>query len=164
MRASRAPEPWYRDAAARAFILRRYLPAFLVLNVAWEFAQLPLYTIWHEASPGYIAFAVAHCTAGDILIGGAALALALIATRAGPLGQWQWFRIAAIASLIGAGYTLVSEWANTTVRQGWQYAELMPRLTLGSMVIGLSPLAQSLLLPPLALYFARRATTHAKAP
>ncbi|HKB46619.1 MAG TPA: hypothetical protein VKC57_02915 [Ktedonobacterales bacterium] len=81
---------WYRDHAALSLIARRYLPWLAGLNLAWELAQLPLYTIWREANAGYIAFAVAHCTVGDILIGAAALALALIATRAGPLARWRW--------------------------------------------------------------------------
>ncbi|TMH31002.1 MAG: hypothetical protein E6H63_04385 [Betaproteobacteria bacterium] len=156
MREARAHEPWYRHRAARALLLQRCLPWFLGLNVAWEIAQLPLYTIWREASPGYIAFAVAHCTAGDMLIGAAALALALVATRAAALEQWQWAKIAAIATLTGVVYTVFSEWTNTSVRGGWQYSELMPKLELAGVVIGLSPLAQWLVLPPLALYLAQR--------
>src|SRR5438046_7946598 len=69
-----AGAPWYRDAATRSLILRRYLPWLAVLSLGWEIAQLPLYTLWNEAGPGYIAFAVAHCTIGDILIGTVALA------------------------------------------------------------------------------------------
>lgn len=34
------------------------------LNLLWEIAQLPLYTIYEEGEPAAIAFAVAHCTAG----------------------------------------------------------------------------------------------------
>ena len=156
MKEPRALEPWYRQRAAWALILRRYLPWFLALNLAWEIAQLPLYTIWSEANPSYVAFAVAHCTTGDILIGTAALLLALLVTRAGPLQQWQWAKVAAIATLAGVAYTIFSEWANTSVRQGWQYSELMPTLELGDLVVGLSPLGQWLLLPPLALYLSRR--------
>ncbi len=147
---------WYRDHAALSLIARRYLPWFAGLNLAWELAQLPLYTLWREASAGYIAFAVAHCTVGDILIGAAALALALMATRAGPLKSWRWRHIALVATAAGAAYTLVSEWMNTSLRQGWQYSELMPTLELGGIVVGLSPLAQWLIVPPLALYLARR--------
>lgn len=147
---------WYRDRATLSLIGRRYLPWFAALNLAWELAQLPLYTIWREAPAGSIAFAVAHCTVGDILIGSLALALALIATRAGPAAQWQWLQIAVVTTLLGVGYTLVSEWLNTSLRPSWQYSELMPVLEVGGVVIGLSPLAQWLLLPPLAFYAARR--------
>ena len=108
--------PWYRDRHAWRFIACAYLPWLAGLNLAWELAQLPLYTIWREASAGYIAFAVAHCTVGDILIGAAALALTLIAVRAGSPARWPWRQIALVATAAGAAYTLVSEWMNTSVR------------------------------------------------
>ncbi|MBI4757135.1 MAG: hypothetical protein HY778_17315, partial [Betaproteobacteria bacterium] len=69
---------WYACPQAWSFILLRYLPRLALLSLAWEIAHLPLYTIWREGSPGWIAFAVAHCTAGDVLIGAATLMLALI--------------------------------------------------------------------------------------
>src|SRR5207247_10837640 len=81
--------PWYRDAAARSLILRRYLPWLAGLSLVWEIAQLPLCTIWSDGRPVYIAFAVLHCTAGDVLIGLAALALALIITQAPSLAPWR---------------------------------------------------------------------------
>src|SRR3546814_3917201 len=34
--------------------LRRYLVAITVGNLVWEFAHLPLYTIWYEGTPGEI--------------------------------------------------------------------------------------------------------------
>jgi hypothetical protein len=147
---------WYGDRQAWRFIARAYLPWLGGVNLAWELAQLPLYTLWREASAGYIAFAVAHCTVGDILIGAAALLLALIVTRAGPLMQWRWLRIVLVATSIGAAYTLVSEWMNTSLRPSWQYSGLMPTLEVGGFVIGLSPFAQWLVMPPLAFYLARR--------
>jgi len=72
---------WYRDPDARRFIAR-YLAWLAGLSLVWEVAQLPLYTIWSEAPASKIAFAVAHCTAGDVLIGAAALLIALLAMRA----------------------------------------------------------------------------------
>src|SRR5712691_13353985 len=88
--------PWYRNAAARSLILRRYLPWLAALNLLWEIAQLPLYTLWSEASPAYIAFAVAHCTIGDVLIGMVTLALSLVLMRSGSPEQWPRARIAEI--------------------------------------------------------------------
>jgi hypothetical protein len=41
-------------------IVAAWLTASLVLHLVWEIAQLLLYTIYREASRGYIAFAVAH--------------------------------------------------------------------------------------------------------
>lgn len=150
--------PWYRHRAAWRWIAFGYLPWFAALNLAWETAQLPLYTLWHEEQAGYIAFAVAHCTAGDTMIGAATLSLALIATRAGLLSRWRWLRIAVIAALAGTGYTAFSEWMNTSLKASWEYSELMPTLTVDGIALGISPLAQWLLLPPLALLLARAAS------
>jgi hypothetical protein len=147
--------PWYRQRAALAFIGKRYLPVLGGLNLVWETTQLPLYTVWREASAGYVAFALAHCTVGDLLIGAAAFVFALTATRAGPPAAWRWKAIGLLATLAGVAYTAVSEWLNTA-RLAWQYSDLMPTLQIGRGSIGLAPLAQWLVLPPLALGLARR--------
>lgn len=146
--------PWYGDVAARWFIVRGYLPLLALLNLVWETAQLPLYTLWQEASPAYQAFAVIHCTAGDALIGSVLLVLALMLGREGELAQWRWRRIVAVMLLLGPGYTVFSEWLNTSLLQ-WGYSELMPTLEFGGKRIGVSPLLQWLVIPPLALQLAR---------
>lgn len=143
---------WYRDRDARSLIAFGYLPLLGGLNLLWETAQLPLYTLWSEASAGTIVFSVAHCTAGDIVIGAAALIVALILARAGALAQWRWRRIAAWTALAGAAYTVFSEWSNTAILGSWAYSELMPTLKVAGIEIGLSPVLQWLVLPPLALY------------
>ena len=148
---------WYRDGDARFLIAFGYLPWLGGLNLAWEMAQLPLYTLWSEASAGAIAFSVAHCTAGDIAIGAAALIMVLILGRERALAQWRWRRIAVWTALAGVGYTVFSEWNNTAILGSWAYSELMPTFQVGGVEFGASPLAQWLLLPPLALYLARRA-------
>ena len=146
-----SPNRWYADRAAWRLIGLRYLPLLAVLNLAWEIAQLPLYTLWKESSPAFIAFSVAHCTLGDVMIGAAALALALIATRAAGVEHWRFVRIALVTALVGTVYTVFSEWMNTVARQGWAYSELMPVLPLFGAEVGLSPIAQWLILPSLAL-------------
>jgi hypothetical protein len=151
--------PWYRDAAARSLILRRYLPWLAGLSSAWEIAQLPLYTIWNAGRPAYIAFAVLHCTAGDVLIGLAALAVALVITQAPALAAWRWRRITLVTAVIATSYTAFSEWINTVALRSWEYSEVMPRVPLGNIEIGLSPLAQWLLIPPLALWLPLRRST-----
>lgn len=149
-------EAWYRDREARMLIAFGYLPWLGGLNLVWESAQLPLYTLWSEASAGAMAFAVAHCTAGDMAIGTAALFLMLILGREGSVAQWRWRRIAVGAALAGAAYTVFSEWYNTAVLGSWAYSQLMPTLQLGEIVVGVSPLTQWLTVPPLALYLAGR--------
>ena len=141
---------WYVDRAAWRLIGLRYLPLFAALNLAWEIAHLPLYTLWREPSLAFIVFAVAHCTLGDVMIGAAALALGLIATGAAGVEHWRFIRIALVTALAGTAYTVFSEWLNTVARQGWAYSELMPVLPLFGAEIGLSPIAQWLILPLLA--------------
>jgi hypothetical protein len=38
-------------------VLRQYLIVSAAAYLVWEFAQLPLYTIWREATPAAIVFA-----------------------------------------------------------------------------------------------------------
>ena len=147
---------WYRDRDARSLIASGYLPWLGGLNLVWETAQLPLYTLWREASAGTIAFSVAHCTAGDIVIGAAVLVMVLILGRERAVTQWRWRRTAAWTALAGVAYTVFSEWSNTAILGSWAYSELMPTLKVAGIDIGLSPLLQWLVLPPLALVLAGR--------
>lgn len=145
---------WYADRAALRFIALRYFPWIFGLNLVWETVQLPLYTLWTDGTPGFIAFSVVHCTLGDVLIGLSALAVALIATRAGASAHWKWGRIGALTVLVGVGFTAFSEWMN--LAQGhWVYSGHMPVLRVFNAELGLAPLAQWLLVPPLALWLSR---------
>jgi len=141
--------------------LRWYLPLVFAANLAWETGQLPLYTLWGEGSAGEIAFAVGHCTGGDVLIAFGALILALVT-----LGEANWpeagfARVASAATGLGVAYTVLSEWLNTSVRQSWAYTEAMP--TLPPLGTGLAPLLQWLLLPPVCLLAARHQAVSAGA-
>ena len=149
------PAPWYADRAALRFIALRFAPLLGALNLVWEVAQLPLYTLWQDATPAFKAYAVVHCTLGDVLIGTFALALALLVTRAGGPRAWRWGAIAALTVAVGLGYTVFSEWLNTVVRDGWAYAAAMPTVRIGGFEVGLSPIGQWLVVPPLALLLAR---------
>jgi hypothetical protein len=143
---------WYADRGTWRLIATRYFPWLAALNLVWEIAQLPLYTIWNEGTPGYIAFAVLHCTAGDVLIGVAALILGLVITRASEPPSWNYPVVSFLLALAGVGYTAYSEWHNTVLRPAWAYSALMPIISLGQIELGLSPLLQWLIVPPLALY------------
>jgi hypothetical protein len=147
---------WYKDAAVWRWIGWRYLPWIAALNLAWEIAHLPLYIAWIEASAGFKALALLGCTLADVLLGFAALVLALFLTRAHGIAAWNWAAVAAAAVLIGAIFTVFGEWLNTEVWANWAYSKRMPTLPLGTFQLGVSPLAQWLLLPPLALWLARR--------
>lgn len=146
---------WYRDRGSLKFIAFRYAPLLGALNILWEVAQLPLYTLWKEASPSFIAYAVVHCTLGDIAIGTLALVIALIATRARAVQTWRWRQVALFLVIPAVGYTALSEWINTAVRGSWAYSALMPVVNLGGFEIGLSPLLQWLVIPPAVLWLSR---------
>lgn len=150
------PAPlWYRDRASLKFIAFRYVPLLGALNLLWEIAQLPLYTLWNEGSRAFIVFAVIHCTLGDVAIGALALLVALIAARARAVDTWRWRQVALFLVIPVLGYTALSEWVNTVARGSWAYSVLMPVVNLGGFAIGLSPLAQWLVIPPAALWLAR---------
>jgi hypothetical protein len=153
--ARHAEVTWFKDTGAWRLIALRFLPALGVLSLAWEVAHVRLYTLWDEAEAVYIAFSVAHCTLGDMLIGSSVLLLALILGREGSVPEWRWGRIAILTVLLGAGYTVFSEWLNLSVLQSWAYADSMPRLRLGQFELGVSPLLQWVVIPPLALRLAR---------
>lgn len=142
--------------------LRRYLIAVALGNLAWEVAQLPLYTIWYEGSTSEILFAAFHCTGGDLLIASMAVlaALLLAGDRRWPNARFR--SVAVIAILGGLAYTLFSEWLNTEIRGSWAYAELMPQLPL--IGTGVSPFAQWLVVPLAAFWWAGRPFTRAKQP
>lgn len=145
---------WYRDRAAWRFIALRFLPWFAGLSLAWEIAHARFYTIWIEAAPAYLAYAIAHCTLGDLLIGLASLALALAMAREDRFHAWRLLPIAMLTTGLGAAYTIFSEWMNVRAAS-WTYADSMPTIPLGGFELGVTPLLQWLVLPGLALALAR---------
>ena len=121
------------------------------LNLVWEIIQLPLYTIYYETDLQTIAYAVAHCTLGDVLIALSSYLFAAATTR-----SWDWpvdraVPGAAVAVVAGLTYTALSEWLNVSVRGSWAYAPAMPQL----FGLGLLPLLQWLVLPLLGLFIFR---------
>lgn len=132
--------------------LRRYLLFLAAANLLWEFAHLPLYTIWLTAKPPELVFAVLHCTGGDVLIALSAIVLALLL-----FGNSEWPRLGPGRVLLavlafGIGYTIFSEWLNIVVRQAWAYRDLMPVIPV--IDTGLSPFMQWLVVPLAAYSYA----------
>lgn len=124
-------------------IMARYLVWTSLLNLFWEVLQLPLYTIWTNSSGRDIAFAVVHCTVGDVMITTINLVAAVLLA-----GKKEWpdrrYRAVALATIFfGLTYTIYSEWNNTVVTRSWAYAAAMPQI----WGIGLSPLAQWIVIP-----------------
>lgn len=144
-KASRTSPGWLRT-------MLRYVVLVTLLNVVWECLQLPLYTIWYVGKARDIVISVLHCTAGDALIATFSLILALVlaGTKEWPNSRFK--AVAFIAILNGIGYTVYSEWHNTTVTLNWAYSTSMPRL----FGIGLSPVAQWLVIPSFVFWWIHR--------
>ena len=114
----------------------------------WEVAQLPLYTLWRTGTPREIAFALFHCTGGDVLITTATFAAAVALAR-----HFRWpplgWRMVFTAIILGTAYTIFSEWLNVEIRRTWSYTAAMP--VVAFLGTGLTPLLQWLIVPGLSL-------------
>jgi hypothetical protein len=137
--------------------IRSYVAVTVVGHLAWEMAHVPLYGIWTEGSAAQIAFAVFHCTGGDVLIALSALSAALIFAGSSDWPMRRFGFVAALTVAFGVGYTVFSEWLNVSVRGSWSYSARMP--TLPPFETGLSPLLQWLVVPLIALTAARRTSS-----
>ncbi len=121
------------------------------LNLVWEVVQLPLYAMDRYADWPALGYAVLHCTVGDATVALLSYLIAALATGA-PL--WPLHRpLAGLAVVLVAGelFTIWAEWYNVYVLRSWAYAAGMPTIR----GIGVAPLAQWLVLPPLALTIMR---------
>jgi len=127
--------------------MRRYLGVIAVGNLVWETAQMPLYTLWRTGSTHDIAFAVVHCTGGDVLIAAVSLLGSLLLFGAADWPRSRFLPVAAATVVLNLGYTIYSEHLNTA-SNAWAYSELMP--VLPGLGTGLAPLAQWLVVPLLA--------------
>lgn len=133
--------------------LRRYLSFLALGSLLWEALHMPLYSLWNEGTWREIVVFGLHCTGGDVLIGASSLLVALVmfATPGWPSnGYW---RTVFIATLSGFLYTFWSEWYNVSIAGGWAYSDAMPIIPV--LGIGLSPLAQWLVIPIAGFSWAR---------
>ena len=125
-----------------------------VLNLTWEIAQVRLYTIWAAADGATVAWALLHCTLGDVLIALAMFALAgcVLWCADWPASHpWTGGAIVVIGAL---AYTIGSEWYNVYRAGNWGYTADMPMI----FGIGLAPLLQWLVLPSVMVGAYRRLT------
>ena len=123
-----------------------------VLNLVWEVSHLGLYTIWREADGPRIAWAVFHCTLGDV-----AIALAMFTLTGIALWRADWpvsraWTGGAIFVIGALAFTTWSEWYNVYRAGSWGYAASMPTI----FGIGLSPLLQWMILPAVMVGAYRR--------
>ena len=112
------------------------------LNLAWEFAHLPL----HKLAPGVDPTAAAlHCTLGDALIAAAAYTAVMLVLRTPHWSTRRPVAGTAVFIALATPYTIESELRNLS-SGAWAYADPMPTLA----GIGVSPLVQWWLIPTIA--------------
>ncbi len=135
-------------------MIRRYLVLTVLLHLFWEIAHMPLYTLWNSGTSKEIAFAIVHCTGGDVLIALTALISALVLFGHNRWPHYRFMPVFVAALFFGIIYTAFSEWLNIEVRASWEYTDAMPVVPLVGM--GLSPLLQWIVVPPVALFWSRQ--------
>lgn len=122
-----------------------------VLNATWEFLHTPLYA---DAGRGlsYLLVTRLHCALGDVLILLGSFWVTSLLARS--RRWWVPWRPALVVTFLtlGVGYTAYSEWMHTRLWGGWEYGPRMPQL----FGLGLTPLLQWLMLPPLTLWLVAR--------
>lgn len=138
-------------------LLARHAGFLTAMSLVWEFAQMPLYTLWATGTGSEIIYAGLHCTVGDAMIGGSALLAALMLSAPARWPHAGWGRVLLVAVAFGLAYTVFSEWLNIEVRGTWGYSERMPVIPL--LGTGLTPLLQWVTLPVAAYLLATRGGT-----
>lgn len=149
---TRAESPDASSSSVWLPTLRRYMAFVAMANLLWEFAHLPLYTLWETGTRSELVFAAVHCTGGDILIalGTLVLALVLVGNPAWPAAGMA--RVITLTVALGLAYTVFSEWLNIEIREAWAYRDLMPVIPL--IDAGLSPVLQWIVVPLAGFRFA----------
>ena len=146
-----APRMEQRAASTAPAIALTWTLWLFALNLVWEVMQLPLYAMGRYAEWPALGYAVLHCTVGDATVAFVSYLIAALATRT---PRWPLHRpLAGLAVVLVAGelFTIWAEWYNVYVLRSWAYAGGMPTIR----GIGVAPLAQWLVLPPLALTIIR---------
>lgn len=129
------------------------LAAFgFLLHFVWELLQVPLYRDMSTMPHWRGILTCASATLGDVVIQLSAYAVSALIARDSWWALGGRRRAMGVYVAIGLGATVVLEWVNVYVRGRWGYAPIMPQL----LGIGLSPLAQWLVVPPVTVWLARR--------
>ena len=139
-----------------------WLPEFnvavfaLLLNYPWEFLQAPLFDRMADASHWQATIACSLATVGDAVI--MLVAYWIVSAYSGDRGWIVVPRTAQIALFVAVGVT-VTVAIERLVLEGlwihqWRYSASMP--VLPGIDVGLSPVLQWLLLPPVVIWFSRR--------
>lgn len=117
----------------------------VVLNYPWELLQTPLFTPASNQGSVWL-----HCFVASL--GDGIIVLLLLGCGWLVFGRRDWFLQPGLRGYIllltaGALVAVTVEWIAVTQLQKWAYTEAMPRLP--ALQIGIVPVLQMLLLPPL---------------
>jgi hypothetical protein len=117
----------------------------------WEWAHLPLYTLWAEQGPGASYWSAVHCTVGDMVLAFTTAWLALMVCAAVP--SWRnWTAAATGLVVVGVAATALLEIISTQWLARWAYSAAMPQV----LGIGVSPLIQWTVTPLFGAFVLRR--------
>jgi hypothetical protein len=130
--------------------------AFL-LNLPWELVQVPLFAGMPTAGHWTAILVCGRATLGDVVV--ALVAFWAVALAAGGRGWVIAPTRGRVAGFVAVGLliTIVMERLATGLFARWAYADAMPVVPL--LEVGLSPLLQWIVLPPLIVWFVRRQLT-----
>ena len=128
----------------------------LLLNFPWEVLQAPLFEGMAAAPHSTVIGACLQATLGDAVIMLLAHAGVTAVTRRRRWVLSPSWREAAGFAAVGVAITAAIEWLATRGHwaQTWAYSSAMPLIP--GVEIGLSPLLQWVIVPPIALWFVRR--------
>jgi len=137
---------------------RRELVEFLMvtggLHFVWETLHLPLYTLWKEASLAEILWDITSCTTADIIIAAVSFSTALVVIAKSRDQPRQARRFSVWLLVTGLSITTILEILNVYIWENWAYSEHMPIVPL--LDVGLSPMAQWLVIPLLGLWWLKK--------
>jgi len=119
----------------------------VLCNYPWELAQAPLYVGMEDSRT-----ALWHCFVASL--GDGLMVLGIVASGGIILRRPAWFvRPGAqgiiVMLMVGLALGVTVEWVAVRVLQRWAYTARMPRVP--GLDVGLVPVAQMLILPPLIL-------------
>ena len=118
-----------------------------VLSLIWEISHARLYTIWMQADGLRLAWSVFHCSLGDVLIALVTFVLSALALRRFNWPSSRPWAGGAIAVIGAMSFTAWSEVHNVYHTGAWSYTANMPTI----YGVGLSPLLQWLVVPPVVV-------------
>ncbi len=124
-----------------------------ILNATWEWLESPFFIDMTSDLNTIIWYRI-HCTLGDSIILMIGYILMSFYYR-----NFSWVHNSnvkhhAIFVVMGTIYTLFSEYLNVYANNSWSYSDYMPLLPFVN--IGLVPLFQWIILPPVVIFITKR--------